>query len=262
MPVAPLEAVRRQVEREHFVVERAEIGGAGVKRHRRARVGANRGFKDHLPVRGAHGPEHLVAAGEVRDAVEHGGRPVNVVVGLHFPAQRAVGQPQPVERAVVRPDEHDVADDDRRRLHLASGLERPGGLAIGGVDGVHDAAQVADQHLAAGHRRRGLAEAKFDLVLPAHLALVEPQRDQLARGDGHEHRAVGNGRRRLDGVTGLVGPLHLQRQRHLRGADAGERGGAAKLRPGRRRRLRRQSAARGKDSEGEQNRTRFHSSVH
>jgi hypothetical protein len=69
---------------------------------------------------------------------------VHLRLGLDLPDERAV-EAQAVEVRVVRPDQHAIADNDRRRLDLGPGLEGPPRLAVRRADGVQHASQVADE---------------------------------------------------------------------------------------------------------------------
>ena len=93
------------------------------------------------------------------------------------------------------------------------------------------AAEIANVDHAVAHGRRRLADALLDGVLPQHLAISEAQREQVSRSDAHEHAAVGNRRRRFDGVAGLVRPGDFQRLRESGRGHTGEGGSATELRP-------------------------------
>ena len=230
--VAPDQRLRREVDADDLVVVGPEEHLPVVDHRRRDGVGARR-QADHLgPVADADPVEHLVAPAEVGDAVPHRGGRVHVVERLVLPDQRAVGDVERVEEAVVRADEHPVADDDRRRLDLAEGLERPARLAGRGVDGVEHPPEVADEHEAAGHRGRRLADAHVaGRVLPALRAGLEVEGDEVARVAADVDGAVGDGRRRVDDVVGLVRPLQRQLGRQLRLGHPAQRRGAPELRP-------------------------------
>ncbi len=177
--------------------------------------------------------EHLVAAGEIGDAVDDGRRAVHVVLGVDAPRLRPALGVEAIEAAVVGADHDLVGDHDRRRLHFALRLERPRRLAVRDADGVHRAAQIADEDEPERrrHRRRRLADALDRLVAPARLAGRQVQRQQLALLRADVDDAAGNRRRRFHRIARLEGPLHLQGRGHRRRGDAGERGRAAELRP-------------------------------
>jgi hypothetical protein len=107
----------------------------------------------------------------------------------------AGGGIEAVQLAVVRSHQHHVADHDRRGLDLGLRLEGPDRLAVGDVDRVHHADQIADEHAAVGDGRRGLADRLARLVAPAQLAIGEADRDQLAGRRPGIHHVIDDRRR-------------------------------------------------------------------
>ena len=232
MLVAPEQLFGLEVDADHLVVVGAEVDLAVVDHRRRDGVGARRQAHHLGPVADAHPVEHLVAPAEVGDAVPDRGGGVHVVQRLVLPDQRAVGGVEGVEEAVVRADQHPVADDHRRRLDLAQGLERPAGLAGRRVDRVEHAPEVADEHEPPGDGRRRLADAQVaGRVLPALFAGVEVEGDEAAGPGADVDRAVGDGRRRVDHLVGLVRPLQRELGRQLGLGHPAERRRAPELRP-------------------------------
>ena len=124
-----------------------------------------------------------------------------------------------------------VAGDDRRRLDLGSGLKRPQPAAVGDVDGVEQAAEIADVHDAVADRGRRLANQVAGRVLPAQLARREVEREQIAVAAADVDDAVGDGGGGVDHVPDVVGPQHFQRRGGRAGRDAGQARRAAELPP-------------------------------
>ena len=118
-----------------------------------------------------------------------------------------------------------------RRLDLRAGLERPQRLAVAQVDGVHQAAEVADVDRIGSDRRRRLANQIAGRVLPAELAGRQVEREQVAVAAADVDDAVRDRRRRVDRIARVVGPEKLERGGKGRCRDAGQRGRAAELSP-------------------------------
>ncbi len=164
------------------------------------------------------------------------GRGVHLPLGLELPPQRARLRVERIEVRVVRADDDETVDDDRRRLDFGGGLERPEPLAVRGVDGVHHAVEIADVDGAGRDCRRRLANPERPAVEYFHRSLP---RGEIERRERAVHRAgvddaVGDRRRRVVHVAELVAPEHLERGRQRVGGDAGQARIAAELRPVRR----------------------------
>ncbi len=101
--------MRAEVEGQHLVVEGAEVGGLPDEHDGRPGVRAEAGLDDLAPVADADAMEHLVAPGEVRDAVGDGRRSVDVIVGLQLPEERTILDCQRVQVPVVGADQDAVA---------------------------------------------------------------------------------------------------------------------------------------------------------
>src|SRR5215813_6892141 len=129
MDVDPGPTPRAQIESENFVAEIAEAGQISDQRRRRGRVADARHSQDFPAVADADAAKDLVAACNVRNAVSHGRRAVDVVFGLELPYSLAVARVEAVERAVVGADQHAVADYHRRRFDLPVGLVSPEAFA-------------------------------------------------------------------------------------------------------------------------------------
>ena len=102
---------RLQVERQHFVVEGAEVRAVAVHDRRRAGVRAGLDLVHLAAVGDADRPEDGVAAGDERQPVLDGRRRVHLALGQDLPAQLAGARVERVEVAVVGADEDDVVDD-------------------------------------------------------------------------------------------------------------------------------------------------------
>ena len=231
--VAPDDLPRAHVDPEHVRIERAHVRAIAGHRRRRSDVRAEPHLEQHLAVGEPHGAEALVAPGEVDHAVLHGRRGMDGAVGLQLPAQLARAAVERVQMHVVRPDQHEIAGNDRRRLHFAFSLERPEPAAVARVDGVQHAGEVADEHgVVPDGRRRTLDEpVRPGRVLPPQLAGLEIDGEQLAFRRSDVHDAVDDGRRRADRLAGFERPAQRQRARQRSRRDARQLRGAAELRP-------------------------------
>ena len=187
--------------REHLVVERAEVGAVAVDRPATRRCRRRVGISNSsLPSATRIAAEELVAAGDVGDAVRAPPAwraPCPSVCS--FQRSLPVARVERVEVPSYEPISTRSSDDDRRRLDFAAGLERPQPLAVRDVDGVHDAAEIADVDTArrrppATTRRCRLPVAYFQRSLP--VARSRASRSPFAAADVHD--AVGDRRRRVD----------------------------------------------------------------
>ena len=263
----PLHALRRDVDRDDLVGERAEVRDAGGNRRRRGGVRA-RGFRssDLRAVGDANAVKDLVAAAEVRDAVPD------------RPASRARSSRSRPSTATCRSPRR-ARTDGRRTSRSARGRPTTTGddlisapvlnvqraLPVAASTACSDAREIADVHDPARHRRRRLADAdvgRRGLVFPLDGARREVDRDEIAVVDADVDDAVRQSRPTTRRRAGLVRPEQAQRRRQRRRRDAGQRRACSGTAATSRRRLavrRRADATRPASATGDASRASAHS---
>src|SRR4030095_15190743 len=171
MPITPGNPAGGEVDREHFIVERAVVRFLSDHRGGCSSVSSRCDMKYFFAVGNSYRAKRFITTRNVTHPIRYASGTVHRTSSSEFPDQRAVRSGDAVQVFVIRTDQNPVAHYDWRGLDLAVGFEGPESFAVSRADCVNRAVQIADVDHAVGNTWRRFADGAGGFVFPPHSAV-------------------------------------------------------------------------------------------